>query len=117
MANERALKRAPKEAVIETLHEQRELLHDVFLEALEDFALAGAIREGQKTKRARREEVFRVLDHELLSHPDGRLSNGNRCGGGHGGVRSLPAAPRSLSVLSSVRNGQRRCEKPGKSPV
>src|SRR5574341_851750 len=30
-------------------------------EALEDFALAEAIREGQKTKRTAREEVFRIL--------------------------------------------------------
>jgi len=61
MAAERALKRAVKEALVETLHEQRELLHDVFAEVLEDFALAEAIREGQKTKPAHRDEVFRIL--------------------------------------------------------
>ena len=52
---------ALKEALTETLQEQRKLFHDVFAEVLEDFALAEAIREGQKTKRATREEVFRVL--------------------------------------------------------
>ena len=56
-----ALKRALKEALTETLHEQRELLHEVFAEVLEDFALAEAIREGQKTKPAARDEVFRLL--------------------------------------------------------
>ncbi len=56
-----ALKEALKEALTETLQEQRELLHEVFAEVLEDFALAEAIREGQKTKRASREEVFRIL--------------------------------------------------------
>ena len=61
MAGDRALKRALKEVLVETLHEQREFLHDVFAEVLEDFALAEAIREGQETKRARRDEVFRVL--------------------------------------------------------
>ena len=55
------IENALKEALTETLKEQRELLHEVFTEALEDFALAEAIREGQKTKRAAREEVFRVL--------------------------------------------------------
>lgn len=61
MAGERALKRAVKEAIVEALHEQRELLHDVFTEVLEDFSLAEAIRERRKTKRVRRDEVFRVL--------------------------------------------------------
>jgi hypothetical protein len=56
-----ALKQALKEALVETLHEQRDLLHDVFTEVLEDFALAEAIREGQKTKNATRDEVFRIL--------------------------------------------------------
>ena len=46
---------------METLHEQRELLHDVFAEVLEDFALAEAIRAGKKTKPAQRNEVFRIL--------------------------------------------------------
>ena len=55
------LKRAMKEALVETLQEQRELFHDVFAEVLEDFALAEAIREGQTTKRATRDEVFEIL--------------------------------------------------------
>ncbi len=58
---ERALKRALKEVLVETLQEQRELLHEVFAEVLEDFALTQAIQEGQKTKRASRDEVFRIL--------------------------------------------------------
>ena len=56
-----ALKQAMKEALVETLQEQRDLLHDVLAEVLEDFALAEAIREGQKTKRASRAEVFEAL--------------------------------------------------------
>lgn len=59
--DERALKQALKEALTETLREQREWLHEVFAEVLEDFALAEAIREGQQTKPATREEVFRIL--------------------------------------------------------
>ena len=41
-----ALEQALKEALVETLQEQRDLLYDVFTEVLEDFALAEAIREG-----------------------------------------------------------------------
>jgi hypothetical protein len=56
-----ALKQVLKEALRETLQEQRDLLHEVFTEVLEEFALAEAIRQGQETKIASREEVFRVL--------------------------------------------------------
>ena len=56
-----SLKQALKEAVTEAFREQRGLLHEVFSEVLEDFALAGAIREGQKTKLAKRNEILRVL--------------------------------------------------------
>lgn len=55
------LKQLVKEAMSETLQEQRALLHEVFAEVLADFALADAIREGQNTKRAGRAEVFRAL--------------------------------------------------------
>ena len=51
-----------KEALAETLHEQRGLLHDVFAEVLEDFALAEAIREGSQTDLAGRKEVFDALE-------------------------------------------------------
>jgi hypothetical protein len=53
-----------KEALTEALQEQRELFHEVFAEVLEDFALAEAIREGQSTKSATREQVFRLLRGE-----------------------------------------------------
>lgn len=56
-----ALKRALKEAIAETLQEQRDLLHEVFAEVLEDFALVEAIREGQKSKMSSRDEVFDIL--------------------------------------------------------
>lgn len=58
---EDTLKHAVKSALEETLQEQRGLLHEIFAEVLEDFALAEAIREGQKTKGATRKEVFRIL--------------------------------------------------------
>ena len=60
-ANKDTLKQALKEALVETLHEQRDMFREVFTEALEDLALAGAIHEGWKTKKASREDVFRIL--------------------------------------------------------
>jgi hypothetical protein len=56
------LKQVLKEALVETLQEQRELLRDVFVEVLEDFALTEAIRRGRRTKTATRKQVFRVLN-------------------------------------------------------
>ena len=60
-SNEEALKHAVKEALAESLFEQREFLHDVFAEVLEDFALAEAVREGRETKIVERDEVLQIL--------------------------------------------------------
>jgi hypothetical protein len=60
--NSEAMKRMLKEALAETLHEQRELLHEIFAEVLEDLALAEAIREGRQTELVERDEVFDVLE-------------------------------------------------------
>lgn len=56
-----SLKPALKEALTEVLREQRGLLHEVFAEVIEDFALAKAIREGKGSKPISREAVFRTL--------------------------------------------------------
>jgi hypothetical protein len=60
--NNEVTKQALKEALTETLHEQRGLLHEVFAEVLEDFAFAEVIREGCRTERVERKEVFDVLE-------------------------------------------------------
>ena len=59
--NPEALKATLKEAIAETLREERPLLHEIFAEVLEDFALGEAIREGLRTERASREEIFGAL--------------------------------------------------------
>lgn len=51
-----------KQAVAEVLQEQRELLYEVFWEALEDIALAQAIQYGEGTPMVSREAIFRVLE-------------------------------------------------------
>jgi signal transduction histidine kinase len=57
-----AMKQLFKEALSEALEERRDLLHEVFAEVLEDFALAEAIREGQQSELATRDEVFSILE-------------------------------------------------------
>ena len=56
-----ALKKAVKQAVIEVVREERQLFAEALLGAMEDAALASAIREGQKSKPVRRAGVFRAL--------------------------------------------------------
>ena len=60
--NNEAMKQALKEAFAETLHEQRDLLHEFFAELLEDFALAEAVQEGRQTELIERTEVFDVWE-------------------------------------------------------
>ena len=62
--SEAALKQLLKEAFTEMLQEQRHLLHEVFAEVLEDIALAEAIREGQQTAKAAREDIFSILEDQ-----------------------------------------------------
>lgn len=57
-------KRTLKEAIAETLQEQRGLLYGIFTEVLEDLALAEAIREGQETGNVGRDEVLKALRGE-----------------------------------------------------
>ena len=56
------LKALLKQALAETLTEQRELLREVFADALEDIAMTEAIREGEDTELVDRETVFALLE-------------------------------------------------------
>jgi len=55
------LKHVLKAALAEAMLEQREILHEIFAEVLEDFALAEAIREGQQGKSVSRHAIRRIL--------------------------------------------------------
>ena len=50
-----------KEALTETFQEQRDLLREIIAEAIEDIALAKAVRDGRKTPPVSRAEVMRLL--------------------------------------------------------
>lgn len=58
---ESRLKELLKAAIVEVLEERRELVLDVFEEALEDVALARAIEEGERSPLVSRDEVFKLL--------------------------------------------------------
>jgi hypothetical protein len=55
------LKQLLKESLTETFIEQRELLHEVLAEVLEDISLISAIREGQQSEQIDRREIFEIL--------------------------------------------------------
>ena len=56
------LKQIFKNALVEVLHEERDVLRDVFAEAIEDLAFAEAIRAGQDSDLVTRGAVFEVLE-------------------------------------------------------
>ena len=57
------LRKLVKEAVSETLSEQRDLLYDLCSEVIEDHALGQAIREGLQTETVSRDEVMRLTEN------------------------------------------------------
>jgi len=58
---ESALTKSLKEALIQTLHDQRDAVRDLLAEVIEDVALASAIREGLKTRPVKRSAVLKAL--------------------------------------------------------
>ena len=60
--NETQMKDLFKQAIIELLHERRELFYELFSEVFEDFALVNAIKEGEFTESVSRAEVFQILE-------------------------------------------------------
>ena len=59
-----ALKQVLKEAIAETLNEQREWLQDLIAEVLEEMALDEALREVEASERLRPRRTFGVVEGE-----------------------------------------------------
>ena len=57
-----ALKQVFKEALAETLVEQRELLAEVVVQVIEDMALGEAIRQGQQSDDVPRDAIMEILE-------------------------------------------------------
>ena len=56
------LKQALKEALIETVSEQQDLLRAVVADVLEDLAFGEAMHEGEATEEVSREQIFDILE-------------------------------------------------------
>jgi DNA-binding protein YbaB len=55
------IKKIVKESIVETLKENKELIHDLFVEAMEDVAMIEAIKEGRKSKLVSEDEISKIL--------------------------------------------------------
>jgi hypothetical protein len=55
------IKQLMKEAFIEALQEQKGILHDLVVEAIEDIAMANAIRKEADSKTVSKKEIFDIL--------------------------------------------------------
>ena len=60
--DEGSLKEILKMALIEPFEERKSLFNGLITEAMEDIALARAIKEGETTKSVSRAKVFRILE-------------------------------------------------------
>lgn len=60
--DETQIKNLFKQAFEEVLQERKDLLYELVVEIMEDFALLRAIKEGEGTAPVGREEVFQVLE-------------------------------------------------------
>jgi len=62
LTKEKELKRVFKEALSEVLDERKDLLREIVEEAVENAALARAIDEGRRTRKASRKQIFSILE-------------------------------------------------------
>ena len=62
--DETRIKSLFKEALIEVIEENQELVSSILIDALEDIGLSRAIEEGEKSKTVSRDEIFKVLSGE-----------------------------------------------------
>jgi hypothetical protein len=53
------IKKIVKESLLETLVENKELFHDLFIQAIEDISMVEAINEGRKTEILEEDEIMK----------------------------------------------------------
>jgi hypothetical protein len=51
-----------KQAIIEAIEEKKDVVHDLFMDAMEDIAMVRAIEDGETTDKVSRDEVFNVFN-------------------------------------------------------
>ena len=62
--DETQIKTLFKEALVEVIEENQELVSSILIDALKDIGLSRAIEEGEKSKTVSRDEIFKVLSGE-----------------------------------------------------
>ncbi len=62
--DESKLKDLLKETLIEVIEQKKDLFHDIVSEAIEDIAITNAIKEGESTESASKEEVFSIIERK-----------------------------------------------------
>ena len=60
--DESRLKQILKEALIEALEERKDVFHELIVEAIENIGMINAIREGQRTEKVSKQEIFDILE-------------------------------------------------------
>jgi hypothetical protein len=59
--NEAKLKELLKIAIFELVQENKEILTELLVEALEDIGMENAIKEGENTETVSRDQIFKIL--------------------------------------------------------
>jgi hypothetical protein len=62
--DETRIKALFKEALVEVIEENQDLVSSILIDTIEDIGLSRAIAEGERSKTVTREEIFEVLSEE-----------------------------------------------------
>ncbi len=68
LIDDNKIKNLFKQAIIEAIEEKRDVVHDLFMEAMEDIAMVRAIEEGESTDSVPRDEIFNILNDGKALH-------------------------------------------------
>ena len=63
-ADDQKIKALFKEAIVEVMEENQDLVSSLLIDALEDIGLSRAIEEGEASQSVSREEIFKILSGE-----------------------------------------------------
>lgn len=61
LIDDNKLKDLMKQAIIEAIEEKKDMVQELLVEALEDVAMIHAIKEGEDSGPAERDEIFGIL--------------------------------------------------------
>ena len=61
LIDDNKIKNLFKQTIIEAIEEKKDVVHDFFMEAMEDIALVRAIEEGESSDNVNRDEIFDIL--------------------------------------------------------